>query len=140
MSAAELRIGVLGSGTGTNCEAILDACATGRINGRVVLVISDVADAPILARARRRGVAAEFVGPSRFKTKLEPELEQQVVDRLRQADVQVVALAGYMRVVKTPLLEAFPQRIINVHPSLLPAFPGLRAWEQALQYGVKITG
>lgn len=140
MKTVDCRIGVLGSGSGTNCEAIVEACAAGHIPGRVTLVISDIADAFILERARRRGITAEFVGPSRFKTKLEPEREERVVQLLRQADVQLVVLAGYMRVVKAPLLEAFPQRIINVHPALLPAFPGLRAWEQALRYGVKITG
>lgn len=140
MSSIDLRIGVLGSGTGSNCEAILQACERGEIPGRVVVVISDVAEAPILERARRRAVAAKFIGLSRFKTKLEPELESQMAQALRAADVQLVALAGYMRVVKAPLLEAFAGRMINVHPSLLPAFPGLRAWEQALTYGVRVTG
>ena len=140
MTRADFRIGVLGSGTGSNCEAILDACAAGRIPGRVALVLSDVADAPILERARKRGVEARFIGPSQFKTKLEPELEEHVVKILRDAGVDLVALAGYMRVLKPPLLRAFAGRIINVHPSLLPAFPGLRAWEQALKHGVKVTG
>ena len=140
MSSGEFRIGVLGSGNGSNCEAILQACESGKIPGRVAVVLSDVADTPILERARKRGVVAQFIGPSRFKTKLESELEERAVELLRDADVQLVALAGYMRVVKTPLLQAFAGRIINVHPSLLPAFPGLRAWEQALTHGVKITG
>jgi phosphoribosylglycinamide formyltransferase-1 len=140
VTRADFRIGVLGSGTGSNCEAILDACAAGRIPGRVALVLSDVADAPILERARKRGVEARFIGPSQFKTKLEPELEEHVVKILRDAGVDLVALAGYMRVLKPPLLRAFAGRIINVHPSLLPAFPGLRAWEQALKHGVKVTG
>ena len=140
MSSGELRIGVLGSGQGTNCEAILQACERGEIPGRVVVVLSDVPDAPILERARRRGIEARPIGPTRFKTRLEPELEQQAAETLVKAGAQVVALAGYMRVVKEPLLKAFPGRIINVHPSLLPAFPGLRAWEQALAYGVKVTG
>lgn len=140
MSSGEFRIGVLGSGNGSNCEAILQACESGKIPGRVVVVLSDVADALILERARKRGIAAEFIGPSRFKTKLELELEERTVELLRDAAVQLVALAGYMRVVKSPLLRAFAGRIINVHPSLLPAFPGLRAWEQALTHGVKITG
>ena len=81
-----------------------------------------------------------MIGPSRFKTKLEPEIEQQAARTLRDAEVQLVVLAGYMRVVKQPLLAAFPGRIVNIHPSLLPAFPGLHAWEQALNYGVKVTG
>jgi len=135
-----LRIGVLGSGFGSNCEAILDACARAEIPGHVVVVLSDVADALILERAGKRGVPTKVVEPSRFKTKLEPKLEEEAVRTLREAGVQLVALAGYMRVLKAPLLRAFAGRIMNVHPSLLPAFPGLRAWEQALQYGVRITG
>ena len=147
MTSDGLRIGVLGSGFGSNCEAILDACAPrsergGRaeIPGRVVVVLSDGADALILERARKRGVPTKVIGPSRFSTKLEPELEAEVVQALREADVQLVALAGYMRVLKTPMLQAFAGRIMNVHPSLLPAFPGLCAWEQALKYGAKVTG
>ena len=140
MSSGEFRIGVLGSGTGTNCEAILQACASGRIPGQVALVLSDVAGAPILERARKRGVEAQFIGPSRFQTKLEPELEERAMQLLCDAGVQLLALAGYMRVVKSPILRAFAGRVINVHPSLLPAFPGLRAWDQARKHGVKITG
>jgi phosphoribosylglycinamide formyltransferase-1 len=135
-----LRIGVLGSGSGSNCEAILEACARAEIPGRVVVVLSDVGDALILERARKHGVPTKVIGPSRFKTRLEPELEEEVVRALREADVQLVALAGYMRVLKAALLRAFAGRIMNVHPSLLPAFPGLRAWEQALQYGARLTG
>jgi phosphoribosylglycinamide formyltransferase-1 len=140
VSSGDFRVGVLGSGTGTNCEAILQACASGRIPACVALVLSDVADAPILERARKRGVEAQFIGPSRFQTKLEPELEERAMQLLRDAGADLVALAGYMRVVKSPILQAFAGRVINVHPSLLPAFPGLRAWEQALAHGVKITG
>jgi len=140
VTGTDFRIGVLGSGTGSNCEAIIDACASGRIRGRVALVLSDVADALVLERARKRGIEAQFIGPSRVKTKLESELEDRAVTMLRDAGVGLVALAGYMRVVKPPMLGAFAGRIINVHPSLLPAFPGLRAWEQALQHGAKVTG
>lgn len=140
MSSEELRIGVLGSGNGSNCEAILQACDRGQIPGRVAVVVSDLADAFILERARKRGIPAHFVGPSRFKTKLEPELETQMVSILRAAGVELVALAGYMRVVKMPLLTAFEGKMLNVHPSLLPAFPGLHAWEQALNFGVRVTG
>ncbi len=131
---------MLGSGNGSNCEAILQACDRGQIPGRVAVVVSDLADAFILERARKRGIPAHFVGPSRFKTKLEPELETQMVSILREAGVELVALAGYMRVVKTPLLMAFAGKILNVHPSLLPSFPGLHAWEQALNFGVRVTG
>src|SRR5579862_3291767 len=140
VSSEDFRIGVLGSGNGSNCEAILEACASGRIPGRVAIVLSDVADAFILERARKRGIEARFIGSSRFKTKLEPELEEHAAELLRDAGVQLVALAGYMRVLKSPLLRAFEGRIMNVHPSLLPAFPGLRAWEQALKSGAKETG
>jgi phosphoribosylglycinamide formyltransferase 1 len=140
VTGTDFRIGVLGSGTGSNCEAILEACANGRIPGCVALVLSDVADALILERARKRGVEAQVIGPSRFKTKLEPELEERAVTLLREARVDLVALTGYMRVVKSPMLRAFAGRVMNVHPSLLPAFPGLRAWEQALKHGAKVTG
>lgn len=140
MSSGDFRIGVLGSGTGSNCEAICEACASGRIPGRVVVVLSDVADAAILERARKRGIDAQFIGPSQFKTKLDPELEEHAVELLRDAGVQLIALAGYMRVVKSPMLCAFAGRIMNVHPSMLPAFPGRCAWEQALHHGVKLTG
>jgi phosphoribosylglycinamide formyltransferase-1 len=140
VTTSDFRIGVLGSGNGSNCEAILKACAEGRIHGRVVLVLSDVADALILERARKHHIDAQFIGPSQFKTQLEPELEGRAVRLLLEAGVRFVALAGYMRVVKAPLLHAFPGRIMNVHPSLLPAFPGLQAWEQALKHGAKVTG
>lgn len=140
MSSERLRIGILGSGSGTNCEAILQACERGDLPAAVVIIISDVADAPILDRARRRGIRTEFIGPSRFKTKLEPELEARVAQWLRDAGAQLVALAGYLRVVKTPLLRAFGERMLNIHPSLLPAFPGLHSWEQALNYGAKVAG
>lgn len=138
--SAKLRIGVLGSGNGSNCEAIMEACERGVIPGSVVLVACDNPNAFILERARRHGVPAFLIGPSAFKTKLEPELEEKLVAALREAKVELVALAGYMRVLKEPMLKAFAGRILNIHPSLLPAFPGLRAWEQALQYGVKVTG
>lgn len=128
MSGAGLRIGVLGSGKGSNCEAILAACERSQIPGQVVAVLSDVADAGILDVAGKRGVPARVIQPA------------EVVAALREADVQLVALAGYMRILKAPVLEAFAGRIMNVHPSLLPAFPGLRAWEQALNYGARITG
>ncbi|HUJ10607.1 MAG TPA: phosphoribosylglycinamide formyltransferase [Verrucomicrobiae bacterium] len=140
MVSADFRIGVLGSGSGSNCEAILKACASGRIPGQVAIVLSDVADALILERARHYGIKSQFIGASRFKTKLDPELEETAVRMLIDAGVRFVALAGFMRVIKSPLLKAFGGRMMNIHPSLLPAFPGLRAWEQALAYGAKVTG
>ena len=138
--AHPLRLGILGSGKGSNFRAIADAIAAGQIHAETRIVISEVADAGILTLAKERGIRAEFVAPGRFKTKLEPEAEQRVVALLQAAEVDLVVLAGYMRMIKPPLLEAFPRRIINIHPSLLPAFPGLEAWKQALAAGAKETG
>lgn len=135
-----LRIGVLGSGNGSNFQTIAEACASGVVPGRVVCVISDVEQAFILERARRLGVPAFYVDCRPFKTKLEGPAEQRVLEILREHEADTIALAGFMRVVKKGLLEAYPNRVLNIHPSLLPAFPGLRAWEQALQYGVRVTG
>ncbi|MEQ1851643.1 MAG: phosphoribosylglycinamide formyltransferase [Chthoniobacteraceae bacterium] len=132
MKPAPLRIGVLGSGKGSNFRAIADAIERGELNAEVRVVISDIENAGILALARDRGIRAEYLRPGRFKTKLEPEAEERLVDLLKQAGVDLVVLAGYMRMIKAPLLEAFPRRIINIHPSLLPAFPGLEAWKQAV--------
>lgn len=133
-----IRLGVLGSGKGSNFRAIADAIEHGTLNAEVSVVISDVEDSGILALARERGMRAEFVAPGRFKTKLEPEAEARMVELL--GDCDLVVLAGYMRMIKEPLLAAFPRRIINIHPSLLPQFPGLEAWSQALAAGVSITG
>ncbi len=110
------------------------------VPAEVAVVISDHADAPILQRAREFGLPAFALPPSRFKTRLEPEIEEELAARLRSHGVDLVVLAGYMRVVKEPLLRAFPGRIVNIHPSLLPAFKGLAAWQQALDAGVAETG
>jgi phosphoribosylglycinamide formyltransferase-1 len=134
------RIAVLGSGQGTNFVAIQKAIAAGRIEAEIAIVISDIPDAPILDRAREFGLRTATLPPSPFRTKLGPEAEAALLELLQNAAVGWVVLAGYMRVVKEPLLAAFPNRIINIHPSLLPAFRGLRAWEQALNAGVKETG
>lgn len=138
--SAPLRLGILGSGKGSNARAIGEAIAAGKLHAEVRLVLSDVAEAGILELARANGWPAEYVAPGRFKTKLEPEAEARVVELLQKAEVELVVLAGYLRMVKAPLLEAFPHRIINIHPSLLPAFPGLEAWAQALAAGVPETG
>jgi len=135
-----LRLGVLGSGSGSNMQSILDAIADRRLDAIVACVISDVPGARILERASRHGVPAHYLDPAPFKTKLDGEAEARVIDTLRQAGVDTVVLAGYMRIVKPGLLRAFPQRVLNIHPALLPAFPGLHAWEQALASGVKVSG
>jgi len=136
----EFRLGVLGSGTGSNFVAIADACASGRLPARVAVVLSDVADAGILARAGERGIPARFTPPGKFRTKLDEEAERAFIDALEAARVDIVALAGFMRVLKGDFLRAFEGRIVNIHPSLLPSFPGLEAWRQALDHGVKVTG
>lgn len=136
----KLKLGILGSGKGSNFRAIADAIHAGTLAAEVCIVISDVEGAGILELARHRKMRAEFVAPGRFRTKLEPEAEQRVVELLREAGVELVVLAGWMRMIKAPLLEAFPRRIINIHPSLLPAFPGLEAWKQALAAGATEAG
>jgi phosphoribosylglycinamide formyltransferase 1 len=135
-----LRLGVLGSGKGSNFRAIVESINDGKLDAEVRLVISDVMDAGILSYARDYQIPALYVAPGKFKTKLEPEVEQDIVRLLQEADVELIVLAGYMRVVKQPLLEAFPHRIINIHPSLLPKYPGLEAWRQALEAGETKTG
>jgi phosphoribosylglycinamide formyltransferase-1 len=137
---AKLRLGILGSGKGSNFRSIADAISVGALDAEVRMVISDVASAEILSLARERKMRAEFVAPGKFKTKLEPEAEARMVALLREAGVELVVLAGWMRMIKAPLLEAFPRRIINIHPSLLPAFPGLEAWKQALAAGATESG
>jgi phosphoribosylglycinamide formyltransferase-1 len=135
-----LRIGILGSGRGTNCQSIIDATQSGTLNARVVCVISDVPDAYILERARRAGIPAEFISAAPFHTKLEGEAEKRYIAALQRHGADIVVLAGFMRIVKSDLLAAFPQRILNIHPALLPAFPGVESWKQALAYGAKTAG
>jgi phosphoribosylglycinamide formyltransferase 1 len=135
-----LRLGVLGSGKGSNFRAIMEQITSGRLEAEVRIVISDVEDAGILSLARDFQIPALYLHPGRFRTKLEPEVEEDLVRLLREADVEVVVLAGFMRMVKEPLLTAFPDRIINIHPSLLPKYPGLAAWRQALEAGEKVSG
>ena len=139
-SLAPLKLGVLGSGKGSNFKAIAEAIDAGQLNAEVRIVLSDVEDAGILDYARARGIRAEFLAPGRFRTKLEPEAEARLVALLREAGVELVVLAGYMRMIKEPMLEAFPNRIVNIHPSLLPKFPGLASWKQALEAGATVTG
>ncbi len=134
------RLGILGSGKGTNAAAIADACAAGTIPARVAVVLSDVENAGILDVARERGLPARFIAPGRFRTKLDETAEAAYLTALRLAEVDLVVLAGFMRILKGELLRAFAQRVVNIHPALLPAFPGLEAWKQALDYGAKMTG
>jgi phosphoribosylglycinamide formyltransferase 1 len=135
-----LALGILGSGKGTNCRAILERIRSGLLSAEARVVISDVLDAPILDIAREFSIPNTYLPPGRFRTRLEPEAEMELVRILRNAGVEVVILAGFMRVLKSPMLEAFPRRILNIHPALLPKFPGLEAWNQALAAGEKVTG
>jgi phosphoribosylglycinamide formyltransferase-1 len=134
------RLGVLGSGKGSNFAAIADACAAGKILAEVAVVLSDVEGSGILSHARERKIPDQFIPPGKFRTKLEEEAEHAFVGALCAARVDLIVLAGFMRVLKGEFLRAFEGRIVNVHPSLLPSFPGLEAWKQALDHGVKVTG
>ncbi len=135
-----LVIGVLGSGKGSNFGAIADAIAAGTLDARVGVVLSDVPDAGILRLAEKHGIPARYLPPGKFKTKLEPEREHELARTLQEHGVGLVVLAGYMRLLKEPMVSAYPRRIINIHPSLLPKFPGLAAWQQALDAGESETG
>ena len=134
------RIGVLGSGKGSNFVAIADAVAAGKIPAEIAIVLSDVEDAGILGHARDRKLPAHFIPPGKFRTKLDEEAERAFVAALQNAKVDLVVLAGFMRVLKGDFLRAFEGRIVNIHPSLLPCFPGLQSWKQALDHGVKVAG
>jgi phosphoribosylglycinamide formyltransferase-1 len=136
----KLRVGVLGSGKGSNFVAIADACAVGRVPAEVALVLSDVQQSGILEHAKGRNIPARFVEPGKFRTKLDDNAERIFIEELQRANVELIALAGFMRVLKGEFLRTFEGRIINIHPSLLPSFPGLEAWKQALDHGVKVTG
>jgi phosphoribosylglycinamide formyltransferase 1 len=135
-----LPIAILGSGKGSNCRAILECIRAGDLAADARVVISDVLDAPILEIAREFSVANAYLPPGQFRTRLQLEAEAELVEILREAGVYLVVLAGFMRVLHAPMLQAFPRRIINIHPSLLPKFPGLEAWKQALVAGETVTG
>lgn len=135
-----LKLGVLASGRGTNLQAIIDACEAPNFPAQVAVVISDNEDAMALDRARKHGIPAVYIAPGKYRTWMEPEIEQKMVDTLVAHGVDLVCLAGYMRVVHETLLQAFPQRIINIHPALLPSFAGLEGQRQALEYGCKVAG
>ncbi len=136
-----MRVVILGSGRGSNAEAILQAQQAGRLGAaRVVQILSDKAEAGILALGPRFGVPAKFVDPAPFKTKLEGEGEARFIAAVKDSAADLVVLAGFMRVLKPAFLNAFAGRIINLHPSLLPAFPGLDGIGQAFRAGVRETG
>lgn len=138
--AQPIKLGVLGSGSGSNMQAILDAIDAGSLNAEIVLVLSDNPDGYILERAQKARIPAEVIDCGGFKTRFPEECQVEVAQRLKDAGVELVCLAGFMRLVKQPLLDVFPDRILNIHPSLLPAYPGLMAWKQAVEDGATESG
>jgi phosphoribosylglycinamide formyltransferase 1 len=135
--AALKKLGILLSGRGSNFEAIAESIEAGRLHAEIVIVISNRANAPGLESAKRRGLNAQSI-PS--KGRVREEHDADVISALKHAQVDLICLAGYMRLLSPDFIRAFPNRIINIHPSLLPAFPGMDAQKQALEYGVKVTG
>ncbi len=131
------NLGILLSGRGSNFEAIARNVKAGRIPARIAIVISNRADAPGLVRARELGLATRFIPAQGAERET---YDREVVAALQEFQVDLVCLAGYMRLLSPYFVRAFPQRILNIHPALLPAFPGLEAQKQALEYGVKFSG
>ncbi len=134
----QLKIGVLASGGGTNLQAIIDRCADGSLPASIVLVISNNPGAGCLERAAKAGIPTLCVDHRQFSNR--GEFDRQVVSALQQAGVELVALAGFMRLISDTFLQAFHHRIINIHPALLPAFPGLHVQRKALEYGARFSG
>lgn len=135
-----MKIGVLLSGSGSNLQAIIEAVKNNSLPVKIAIVLSDNPDAFGLKRAEKAGIRAQYILPGPKRTVLSPEAEEKYLTALKEAGCELVCLAGFMRVIKDKILAAFPGRVLNIHPSLLPSFPGLKAWKQALDYGVRFTG
>ncbi len=135
-----LNIGILGSGSGSNMQCIAEAIAAGTLDAQIRIVLTDVPGAKILDRAKNFNIPAQYLDCAPFKTKLDTDAQQRCIDTLREHGVDTIVLAGFMRIVKAPLLKAFNGRVLNIHPALLPAFPGVESWKQALDYGAKVAG
>ena len=137
-----MRVGVLASGRGSNLQAIIDAIEAGRIDATIVLVLSNKKDAAALERARKHGLTEVFLDPKPFAGQPDSReaYDRAVLDVLRKNDVELVLLAGYMKIVTPVLVKAYENRMMNIHPSLLPSFPGLDAQKRALDHGVKLSG
>ncbi|HEY9205170.1 MAG TPA: phosphoribosylglycinamide formyltransferase [Candidatus Methanoperedens sp.] len=133
-----VNIAVLVSGRGSNLQAIIDSIENGYLNAQIAVVISDIGDAYALERARKHGIEAVFIDPKRFPSK--DSYEEEVLRVLKDRNVRFVLLAGYMRILGKTLLAAYKNRILNIHPALLPSFPGLHAQKQAFDHGVKVAG
>ncbi len=136
----KLSLAVLGSGAGSNMQSIVDAIESGELDAEIKIVVADNPGAKILERAERHGIESMYLDCSPWKTKLEGRAEDELIGMLKERGVDVVVLAGFMRIVKPKLLSAFPNRVLNIHPALLPAFPGIESWKQALDYGCKVAG
>ncbi len=141
-AAKKLRVGVLASGRGSNLQAIIDAIEAGKLDAQIVLVLSNKQDAVALERARKHGLADVFLDPKPFTGRPDSRetYDRAVLDVLRKHDVELVLLAGYMRIVTSVLVKAYENRMMNIHPSLLPSFPGLDVQKKALEHGVKLSG
>jgi phosphoribosylglycinamide formyltransferase-1 len=137
-----LRVAVLASGRGSNLQAVIDAIEAGTVQAKIVAVISNKKEAPALERARRHGLSALFVDPKPYAGRPDSReaYDRELLDVLRQHDVELVLLAGYMKIVTTVLVEAFVNRMMNIHPSLLPSFPGLEVQKKAIEWGCKLAG
>ncbi|MCE5195318.1 MAG: phosphoribosylglycinamide formyltransferase [Nitrospiraceae bacterium] len=133
-----LKIGVLASGRGSNFQAIIDSIKKGAVKAKIKILITDVPSAYVVERAKKHSIDHLYLNPAAFETK--NDFFSAIADELKSRDVELVVLAGFMRIVKKPLIDAFRNKIINIHPALLPSFPGLHGQKQALDYGVRISG
>lgn len=142
MATSKLRLGVLASGRGSNLQAVIDAIESGVLQARVAVIISNKKDAQALERARTHGVADVFLDPTLYAGMIDKReaYDRAVLDILRKHEVDLVLLAGYMKIVTPVLIDAYRHRMMNIHPSLLPSFPGLEAQRQALDWGAKVAG
>jgi phosphoribosylglycinamide formyltransferase-1 len=140
--ADALRVAVLASGRGSNLQAVIDAIEAGTVQAKIVAVISNMKEAPALERARRHGLSGLFVDPKPYAGRPDSReaYDRELLDVLRRHDVELVLLAGYMKIVTTVLVEAFANRMMNIHPSLLPSFPGLDVQKKAIEWGCKLAG
>ncbi|NWF71466.1 MAG: phosphoribosylglycinamide formyltransferase [Nitrospirae bacterium] len=137
-----LRVAVLASGRGSNLQAVIDAIEAGTVQAKIVAVISNKKEAPALERARRHGLSGLFVDPKPYAGRPDSReaYDRELLTVLRQQDVELVLLAGYMKIVTGILVEAFVNRMMNIHPSLLPSFPGLDVQKKAIEWGCKVAG
>jgi phosphoribosylglycinamide formyltransferase-1 len=138
MTSNSFKIGVLVSGRGTNLQAIIDAIENGELNADIAVVLSNKKNAPALERAQKKGIETAYMDPKQFANKKEYDLA--LARELKNRRVDLVCLAGYMRILNPEFIGMFPDKIINIHPSLLPAFPGLDVQQKAIDYGVKFSG